>query len=103
MTQQPDLARAIAAGDVDALPSDSLADWVTSQRWFSSKLRDVREFNVLDLIVLSAAEPVVAIVIAEARFGAGTHDLYQLPIAVRPASSQLGAGRDLLERRRRRL
>jgi trehalose synthase-fused probable maltokinase len=92
MTQQPDLARAIAAGDIDALPTDSLADWVTSQRWFSSKLRDVREFNVLDLIVLSAANPVVAIVIAEARFGAGTHDLYQLPIAVRPASSHWKQG-----------
>jgi trehalose synthase-fused probable maltokinase len=82
-----DLARAIAAGDVEALPKDALADWAMAQRWFSSKLRDVREFNVLDLVVLSTGDPVVAIVIAEARFGAGTHDIYQMPIAVRPASS----------------
>ena len=82
-----DLAAAIAAGDIDAVPRDALAEWATAQRWFSSKLRDVREFNVLDLVVLATADPVVAIVIAEARFGTGTHDLYQLPIAVRERSS----------------
>jgi maltokinase len=84
---RPDLARDIAAGDAQALPKDALAAWASAQRWFSSKQREVREFNVLDLVVLSAGDPVVAIVIAEARFGTGTHDLYQLPIAVRPASS----------------
>ncbi len=83
-----DLARAIAAGDVTALPEDALATWVTAQRWFSSKQRDVHEFRVLDLVVLRADDPVVAIVIAEARFGSGRHELYQVPIAVRP----LGAG-----------
>jgi maltokinase len=82
-----DLARAVASGALDAVPADALAEWATSQRWFSSKLRDVREFNVLDLVVLSSDDPVVAIVIAEARFGTGTHDLYQLPIAVRDARS----------------
>jgi trehalose synthase-fused probable maltokinase len=82
-----DLAGAIAAGDLDAVPADALAEWATAQRWFSSKLREVREFNVVDLIVLSTGDPVVAIVIGEARFGTGTHDLYQLPIAVRAAAS----------------
>jgi maltokinase len=82
-----DLARAIAAGDASALPEGALASWVTQQRWFSSKSRDTNEFRVLDLVVLSAADPVVAILIAEARFDAGTHELYQLPIAVRPRSS----------------
>ena len=82
-----DLARAVASGDLDAVPADALAEWATAQRWFSSKLRDVREFNVLDVVVLSSADPVVAIVIAEARFGTGTHDLYQLPIAVRDRRS----------------
>ncbi|HEY1778084.1 MAG TPA: hypothetical protein VGG41_18150 [Solirubrobacteraceae bacterium] len=84
---QPDLASAIAAGDLGAVPTDALAEWATAQRWFGSKLQEVREFNVLDLIVLSTEDPLVAIVIAEARFGAGTHDLYQLPIAVRDSAS----------------
>jgi maltokinase len=82
-----DLARAVASGALDAVPAGALAEWATSQRWFSSKQRDVREFNVLDVVVLSDGDPVVAIVIAEARFGTGTHDLYQLPIAVRDESS----------------
>jgi maltokinase len=87
-----DLARAVASGDAGALPPEELAAWVGAQRWFSSKLRDVAEFNVLDLIVLRQADPVVAIVIAEARFGAGTHELYQIPIAVRPRSDEWDTG-----------
>jgi len=82
-----DLARAIRAGDPGALPEDALASWVTAQRWFSSKLRDVHEFRVLDLIALESEDPVVAIAIAEARFGSGRHEVYQVPIAVRPLSS----------------
>jgi maltokinase len=82
-----DLARAIRAGDPAALPEDALAGWVTAQRWFSSKLRDVHEFRVLDLVALESEDPVVAIAIAEARFGSGRHEVYQVPIAVRQLSS----------------
>jgi trehalose synthase-fused probable maltokinase len=82
-----DLARAIRAGDVNALPEDALASWVTAQRWFSSKLREVNDFRVLDLVALESADPIVAIAIAEARFGSGRHEVYQVPIAVRPLSS----------------
>jgi maltokinase len=87
-----DLAAAVAAGDASALPQRDLAAWVRAQRWFSSKSRDVHEFNVLDLVVLSDADPVVAIVIAEARFGTGTHQLYQVPIAVRPLRDEWNQG-----------
>ncbi len=79
-----DLARAIRAGDAGALPEDALASWVTGQRWFSSKLRDVHEFRVLDLVALESEDPVVAIAITEARYGSGRHEVYQVPIAVRP-------------------
>jgi maltokinase len=88
---EPDLARAIADADIDALPLDDIAAWLTAQRWFGSKLRDVHELRVLDLIVLDAGDPVVAIVIAEARFGPGTHELYQLPLAVRPLAGWDGS------------
>jgi len=87
-----DLARAIAAGDISALPEGALASWVTAQRWFSSKLREVTELRVLDLVVLSPADPLVAIVIAEARFGAGTHELYQVPLGVRAAAERWERG-----------
>jgi maltokinase len=81
-----DLAKALAGGGGSALPEPALAEWMTAQRWFSSKQRDVHEFHVLDTVVLQESAPVVAIVIAEARFDAGTHQLYQVPIAERPRS-----------------
>jgi trehalose synthase-fused probable maltokinase len=87
-----DLARAIRAGDAGALPEDALASWVTGQRWFSSKLRDVHEFRVLDLVALESEDPVVAIAIAEARYGSGRHEVYQVPIAVRPLRSGWSEG-----------
>jgi len=85
--RSPNLAQAIAAGEASALPEGALASWVAEQRWFSSKSRDVSEFRVLDVVVLAVDDPVVAIVIVEARFDAGTHELYQVPIAVRPRDS----------------
>ena len=56
---------------------DTLADWVLTQRWFGSKARDVSEVNVLDTLTLRDAPPLTAAFL-EARFGAGTHELYQL-------------------------
>jgi len=87
-----DLARALAAGDASALPEEALATWLTAQRWFSSKLREVHEFRVLDLVALGSEDPVVAIAITEARLGSGRHEIYQLPVAVRPRSSGWSEG-----------
>jgi predicted trehalose synthase len=87
MSPPEDIAAALAAGDADAVPHDALAAWVVEQRWFSSKSRSASEFRVLDVVALGGEDPLVVIVIAEARFDAGTHDLYQVPIAVRPRSS----------------
>src|ERR1700736_3627589 len=87
-----DLAQGLAGGGESPLPEPALAEWMTAQRWFSSKQRDVHEFNVLDTVVLQESAPVVAIVIAEARFDAGTHQLYQVPIAVRPLSDRWDEG-----------
>jgi maltokinase len=86
------LAECVAAGDASALPEDALASWVTRQRWFSSKSREANEFRVLDLVVLASEDPVVAVLIVEARFDAGTHELYQVPIGVRPRDSGWDAG-----------
>jgi len=79
-----DLVTALRAGDTTALPEGELAAWTERQRWFASKARDVGEFHVLDVVAVRDGDPLVAIVVLEARFGAGTHELYQLPIGVRP-------------------
>jgi maltokinase len=83
-----DVAQAIARGDMSAVSDRVLADWVLGQRWFGSKARHVGEFNVLDVITLREELPVMAIVIIEARFRAGTHELYQVPLGVRPQSDR---------------
>ncbi len=54
-----------------------LEEWVTEQRWFASKAREVASVNVLERIELSAA-PKLDIELVETRFQAGTHELYQL-------------------------
>jgi trehalose synthase-fused probable maltokinase len=87
-----DLAKAIVAGEPDALPEGALASWIARQRWFSSKSRGASELRVLDLIVLAEDDPLVAIIVAEARFDAGTHEVYQVPIAVRPSDSGWSEG-----------
>ena len=70
-----------------------LEDWVIEQRWFASKTRGVASVNVLQKIELSEA-PALDIEVIEARFHAGTHELYQLlpgdPGAVRVLGDLLG-------------
>lgn len=54
-----------------------LEQWVAQQRWFASKSREIAALNILRRIELSS-DPALAIALVEARFQAGTHELYQL-------------------------
>jgi predicted trehalose synthase len=54
-----------------------LEEWVTAQRWFASKSREVASVNVLAAVQLSAS-PQLGLELVETRFQAGTHELYQL-------------------------
>jgi maltokinase len=63
------------------LKPDDLAEWLPEQRWFASKTRDVAEVNLSDVLTLSD-DPQLAIGLVEARFQAGTHELYQLLLGV---------------------
>jgi len=54
-----------------------LEKWMIEQRWFASKAREVASVNVLEKIELSSA-PALDFEVVEARFQAGTHELYQL-------------------------
>jgi trehalose synthase-fused probable maltokinase len=81
-----DIAAAIAAGDLSFLQDGELHDWVVAQRWFGSKSREVTQIEVGESVVLRADAPMLVLAIVEARFGEGTHETYQLPIGLRPAS-----------------
>jgi len=69
-----------------AVPEEVLSEWISAQRWFGAKARDVAQFNVLDVVVLRREPPAIALTIVEARFGSGTHELYNVPLGVRPES-----------------
>jgi maltokinase len=55
-----------------------LIDFVTSQRWFGSKTRDVMHSSIVDRATLREAEPRLELLLVETRFDTGTHETYQL-------------------------
>jgi maltokinase len=56
---------------------EPFVEWFTKQRWFASKTREIAGLNLLESIELSS-DPQLALQLVEARFQAGTHELYQL-------------------------
>jgi len=69
-----------------------LLEWVASQRWFASKSKGIGHLNVLDALALRDEQPPLTAAFLEARFPAGTHELYQLLVSTRPASDGWEAG-----------
>jgi trehalose synthase-fused probable maltokinase len=55
-----------------------LIDFVTSQRWFGSKTRDVTHSAVVDRATLREDDPRLELLLVEIRFDTGTHETYQL-------------------------
>jgi trehalose synthase-fused probable maltokinase len=55
-----------------------LIDFVTSQRWFGSKTRNVTNARVADRAVLRDVEPRLEVALVEVGFETGTHETYQL-------------------------
>jgi maltokinase len=80
----------LTRGDLRALPEDALASWLLEQRWFASKSRDVAHAHVMETVALTGegddAGPAIVIACVEARFAGGTHEVYQLPLALRPGA-----------------
>jgi maltokinase len=73
--------------ELPELPEQVLTDWMVEQRWFGAKASNVSHLGVLGAVPLQTEEtPVLAVALLEARFPAGTHDLYQVVLGARPAS-----------------
>jgi trehalose synthase-fused probable maltokinase len=60
------------------IEEQALIDFVTNQRWFGSKTRDVIHASVIDAAVLRDTEPRLELQLVEIRFDTGTHETYQL-------------------------
>ncbi len=66
-----------------ALDEEELRDWVQNQRWYASKSRSVAGIDIVESITLRD-EPLLVLALVQTRFATGTHELYQLPLALRP-------------------
>ena len=73
-----------------SVDQDALRAWVLDQRWFASKARDVPEVNVVEQLGLDD-DPSLLLALVEARFLAGTHELYQLLVADRDGAMDYDA------------
>ena len=85
-----DVTSAVAAGDLSFLDQQALNAWIVEQRWFASKTREVSHIDVVDCLPLRTEPPLLALCLVEARFPAGTHETYQVPLGLRPASEGWG-------------
>jgi maltokinase len=79
-----DVRDALVRGELPQLDEESLGAWVAGQRWFGSKAREVVHLGVLDVVPLRFEPQLLASIMVEARFAPGTHEVYQVPVAVRP-------------------
>jgi trehalose synthase-fused probable maltokinase len=78
------VAERIRAGDFEVLDERTLIDFVRGRRWFGAKTQEVAHARMLDGALLRREPPLLASVVAEIRFGPGTHELYQLVLGLRP-------------------
>ena len=81
----PDLARSIAGGDLSFFDVEALSEWVQGQRWYASKSRAVAGVELVETVVLRDEPPLLFLALLQTRFATGTHELYQLPLGMRPA------------------
>jgi maltokinase len=63
------------------LDPEAVAEWVQAQRWYGSKSRTVSTME-FDVDVEVSSPPPLRVLLAQARFATGTHELYQLPLSL---------------------
>src|SRR6266545_4010813 len=67
-----------------ALDAGALGGYVGGQRWFGSKARERVGAHIVDTAVLREQAPSLVLALLAVRFEPGTHELYQLPLGLRP-------------------
>src|SRR4051794_9759319 len=64
--------------DPALLPEEAVLEFVRAQRWFGAKSSEVVGARLVDHAELQAGAPTLVDALFEIRYGAGTHDIYQL-------------------------
>jgi maltokinase len=68
---------------IERLDLDAVGEWLETQRWYASKSRHVTGLEIDESVGLAQAPPLL-LVLVQARFATGSHDLYQLPLSFPP-------------------
>jgi maltokinase len=61
------------------LDADAVAKWLSRQRWYATKSRQIVSLRFEEAISLEAGSPLL-LTLAQTGFATGTHELYQLPL-----------------------
>jgi trehalose synthase-fused probable maltokinase len=65
------------------MDEESLRSWISKQRWYASKSRAVSGIDIVEGLMLGD-EQVLYLALVQTRFATGTHESYQLPLALAP-------------------
>jgi trehalose synthase-fused probable maltokinase len=68
----------------ELLDAEGFRAWLEQQRWYASKSRRVTGVSLAESIPL-CDQPVLELALLEAGFATGAHELYQVPVVLRPA------------------
>ncbi len=80
-----------------ALDEEELREWVQHQRWYASKARQVAGIEIVESILLRD-DPLLLLALVQTRFATGTHELYQLPLALRaPDADEIAGGESIAQ------
>src|SRR5947209_5041272 len=79
----PDLA--------ELLDAEKFREWLEHQRWYASKSRRVTGISIAESVTL-CEQPQLLLALLETGFATGNHELYQVPVCLRPAHERAGAG-----------
>jgi trehalose synthase-fused probable maltokinase len=86
-----------AAALAAALDAGAVAQWLSRQRWYATKSRQIASLQFEEAISLESGSPLV-LTLAQTGFATGTHELYQLPLSF-VAPGELGS-REPIQRAR---
>jgi maltokinase len=80
------MSEPVTVAALSALDAQELSDWVEHQRWYASKSRHVTQVELLEAATLGDEPPLLVLALLQTGFATGTHELYQLPLGLRPAT-----------------
>ena len=75
----------------ELLDAEAFREWLERQRWYASKSRRVTGVSIADSVTL-CEQPQLLLALLETGFATGNHELYQVPVCLRPADDEGTAG-----------